>query len=80
MLIGLPVAGILGVLANYVTILAAVMHIRGVRRLVANRRPSQMPSLKSWHTLQLRMGLFGPLATPLIFLGFWVVILLRIPW
>ena len=77
MLIGLPVAGILGVLANYVTILGAVMHVRGVRRLVANRRPSQMPSLKSWGTLQLRMGLFGPLVTPLIFLGFWGIILVR---
>jgi hypothetical protein len=78
MIIGLPVAGILGGLANYVTILGAVLHVRGVRQLVADRHPSQMPSLKSWHTAQLRMGLFGPLVTPLIFLAFWVTILVKI--
>ena len=79
MLVGLPVAGILGGLANYVTILGAVLHVHGVRRFVANKRPpSHMPSLKSWHTLQLRMGLFGPLVTPLIFLAFWITILLKV--
>ncbi|MGB8356798.1 MAG: hypothetical protein WCD79_23070 [Chthoniobacteraceae bacterium] len=78
MLVGLPVAGITGVLANYVTILGAVLHIRGVRRLVADKRTLQMPSLGKWHGLQLRMGLFGPLVTPLIFLAFWTVILIKI--
>jgi hypothetical protein len=77
MLIGLPVAGVSGVLANYVTILAAVMHVRGVRQFVANKHMSQMPSLGKWHRLPLRMGLFGPLVTPLIFLGFWTIILIK---
>ena len=78
MVVGLPVTGILGVAANYVTILAAVMHVRSVRNLVINSPPSQMPSLKNWGTLQLRMGLFGPLVTPLIFLSFWGIILARL--
>ncbi len=78
MLTGLPIAGILGVIASYVTILAAVLHVRGVRRFVGKRYLARMPSLHSWHTLQLRMGLFGPLVTPLIFLTFWIVILWKI--
>jgi len=78
MLVGLPVAGVAGVLANYVTILGAVMHVRGVRRLVADKRTPHMPALGKWHSLQLRMGLFGPLATPLIFLAFWTIILIKI--
>ena len=77
MLTGLPVAGVLVLLAGYSTILAAVMHVHGVRRLVAHRRFKRMPSLHDWHTLPLRMGLFGPLVTPLIFAALWIVILLR---
>jgi len=78
MLIGLPVAGLLAVATNYVTILAAVLHIEGMKEFVADRTPKGMPSLRSWHALQRRMGLFGPLTTPLIFLVFWVVILMRL--
>jgi hypothetical protein len=78
MLLGLPIAGILGVLTNYVTLLAAVWHVWGVKKFVANRRTGRMPSLHNWHTLQLRMGLFGPLTAPLIFLGFWIVILVKL--
>ena|ERR1700677_374410 len=78
MLIGLPVAGVAGVLANYVAILGAVIHVHGVRRYVANKHPPQMPSLGKWHRLPLRMGLFGPLVTPLIFLAFWAIILIKI--
>jgi hypothetical protein len=78
MITGLPIAGILGVVASYVTILAAVLHVHGVRKFVGDRYPHHMPSLQNWHTTYLRMGLFGPLVTPLIFLAFWVVILVRI--
>jgi hypothetical protein len=78
MLVGLPVAGILSVLAGYVTILGAVMHLRGVRQFVAKKQLPKMPSLGSWHSFQLRMGLFGPLVTPLILLGFWVILLVKI--
>jgi len=77
MLIGLPVAGILGVVANYVTILAAVMHIHGVQKFVADRTPGRMPSLRTWHKIHRRMGLFGPLMTPPIFLAFWIAILVN---
>jgi hypothetical protein len=77
MLVGLPVAGILGVVVNYVTILAAVLHIWGIRKFVADRTPARMPSLKSWHSLHRRMGLFGPLTTPPIFLAFWIAILMK---
>jgi hypothetical protein len=75
MVTGLPIAGILAVFAGYVTILAAVMHVRGIRRLLATRRYKTMPPLHNWHVVQLRMGLSGPLVTPLIFVGFWIIIL-----
>jgi hypothetical protein len=78
MLIGLPMAGILGVIASYVTLLGAVLHVRGVLHFIGDRFPERMPSLRDWHALQRRMGLFGPLVTPLIFLAFWIVILVRI--
>lgn len=51
------------------------MHMRGVRRFAANLHLERMPSLQHWHTTQFRMGLFGPLVTPLIFLAFWIAIL-----
>ena len=69
MVTGLPVAGILAVGAGYSTILAAVWHVHGVRQLMATRGIKRMPSLHNWHTLQLRMGLFGPLVTPADFRG-----------
>ena len=72
---GLPIAGILAVLAGYSTILAAVMHVHGIRRLMRDRRFNQMPSLYNWHLLLRRMGILGPLVTPLIFVAFWIVIL-----
>ena len=78
MLTGLPIAGILAVFAGYVTILAAVMHVHGIRRLLATRRYKTMPSLHNWHAVQLRMGLFGPLVTPLIFVAFWIIILTKV--
>ena len=78
MVTGLPVAGILAVVAGYSTILAAVSHVQGIRQLMVNRSHRNMPSLHNWHTLQLRMGLFGPLVTPLIFVAFWIVILTKI--
>jgi hypothetical protein len=77
LLAGIPVAGLLGVVVNYVTILGAVFHVRGVRKIAKTVRVPRMPSLNNWHTLQLRMGLFGPLATPLIFLSFWATILAK---
>ena len=73
MLTGLPIAGILAVFAGYVTILAAVMHVHGIRRLLATRRYKTMPPLHNWHAVQLHMGLFGPLVTPLIFVAFWII-------
>jgi hypothetical protein len=78
MVTGLPVAGILAVFAGYSTILAAVLHVGGVRRLVAKRPIKRMPNLHNWHPLERRMGLFGPLVTPLIFVAFWIIILAKI--
>ena len=77
MVSGLPIAGILAVFAGYSTILAAVMHVYGIRQSMTNRRFKQMPSLYNWHLLQRRMGLLGPLVTPLIFVAFWIVILIK---
>jgi hypothetical protein len=77
LLMGIPLAGLLGVVVNYVTILGAVLHVRGVRKITKTIRVPRMPTLNNWHTPQLWMGLFGPLATPLIFLSFWATILVK---
>lgn len=77
LLSGLPVAGILGVSSSYVSILGAILHVRGVRRYAAQVSLPNMPSIRSWHSVHLHMGQFGPLITPLIFLSFWVAILVK---
>ena len=74
---GLPIAGILAVLAGYSTILAAVIHVNGIRRYIQHRQCRQMPSLYDWHLLTRRMGMIGPLVTPLIFVAFWIVVLAK---
>ena len=74
---GLPIAGILAVLAGYSTILAAVIHVNGIRRHLRHRRFGQMPSLYDWHLVSRRMGMLGPLVTPLIFVAFWIVVLTK---
>ena len=78
MLTGLPIAGLAAVFAGYVTILAAVMHVHGVRQMLAHRQLKEMPSLHSWDSTQLWMGLSGPLATPLVFVAFWIIILTKV--
>ena len=74
---GLPIAGILAVLAGYSTILAAVIHVNSIRPYMRYRRFKQMPSLYDWHLLPRRLGMLGPLVTPLIFVAFWIVILAK---
>ena len=74
---GLPIAGILAVLAGYSTILAAIIHVNGIRRFLRHRRFTQMPSLYDWHLSTRRLGMVGPLVTPLIFVAFWIVVLAK---
>jgi len=62
----LPVAGILSVAASYLTILAAILHIRTIRRLARGKYPPNLLPLQG-EIFVGRMGLSGAVVTPLIF-------------
>ncbi len=72
----LPVAGILSVAVSYLTILAAILHIRTVRRLARGKYPPNLLPLES-EIFVGRMGLSGAVVTPLIFLAVWLAIILE---
>jgi hypothetical protein len=72
----LPVAGILSVAVSYLTILAAILHIRTVRRLARGKYPPNLLPLQG-EIFVGRMGLSGAVVTPLIFLAVWLAIILE---
>jgi hypothetical protein len=72
----LPVAGILSVAVSYLTILAAVLHIRRVRRATRGKYPPNLLPLQG-EIFVGRMGLSGAVVTPLIFLTVWLAIILE---
>ena len=72
----LPVAGILGVVASYLTIWAAILHIRRVRRLARGKSPQRLPPLHGEVSIG-RMGLSGAVLIPIIFLAVWLAIILE---
>jgi energy-converting hydrogenase Eha subunit C len=72
----LPVAGILSVAVSYLTILAAILHMRRVRRLARGKHPPNLLPLQGEIFIG-RMGLSGAVVTPLIFLSVWFAIILE---
>lgn len=72
----LPMAGILSVAVSYVTILAAILHIRRVRRLARGKYPAHLLPLHGEIFIG-RMGLSGAIITPVIFLAVWFAIILE---
>jgi len=72
----LPVAGILSVAVSYLTILAAVLHIRRVRRVARGKYPPNLLPLQG-EIFVGRMGLSGAVVIPLIFLTVWLAIILE---
>ena len=73
----LPVAGILAVTASYLTIWAAILHIKRVRRLAQSKYPPHLLPLNGEISTG-RMGLSGAVFIPIIFLAVWVAIILKI--
>jgi hypothetical protein len=73
----LPVAGILAAVASYLTILAAILHIKRVRRLGQGRCPAHLLPLDGEISTG-RMGLSGAVFIPIIFLAVWVAVILKI--
>ena len=73
----LPVAGILAVAASYLTIWAAILHIRKVRRLARGMSPPRLPPLHGEVSIG-RLGLSGAVLIPIIFLAVWLAIILKI--
>jgi hypothetical protein len=72
----LPVAGILSLTASYLTILAAILHTRRVRRLAQDKCPPHMMPLNG-EILVARMGLSGAIFTPIIFLTVWLAVIVE---
>jgi hypothetical protein len=73
----LPVAGILAVAASYLTIWAAILHIRRVRRLARGKYPPHLLPLHGEVSIG-RMGLSGAVFIPMIFLAVWLAVILKI--
>ena len=73
----LPVAGILAVVASYLTIWAAILHIRRVRHLAQDKYPPHLLPLNG-EICTGRMGLSGAIFIPIIFLAVWVAVILKI--
>src|SRR6185369_7981311 len=73
----LPVAGILAVTASYLTIWAAILHIRRVRRLARGKYPPHLLPLHGEVSIG-RMGLSGAVFIPMIFLAVWLAVILKI--
>jgi hypothetical protein len=73
----LPVAGILAVMASYLTIWAAILHIRRVRHLAQGKCPPHLLPLDGEISTG-RMGLAGAVGTPIIFLAVWVAVGVKI--
>jgi len=73
----LPVAGILAVAASYLTIWAAILHIKRVRRLAQDKYPEHLLPLNGEISTG-RMGLSGAVFIPIIFLAVWVAVILKI--
>ena len=72
----LPVAGVLTDVVSCVTIMAALLHMRDIRRLAGESHPQHFPSVQGT-ALTRAMGLSGPVATPFIFLVVWLALLLH---
>jgi hypothetical protein len=73
----LPVAGILGAAVSYLTIWAAILHIRRVRRLAQGKYPRHLLPLNGEISTG-RMGLSGAVFIPIIFLAVWIAVIVKI--
>jgi hypothetical protein len=73
----LPLAGILAAAASYLTIWAAILHIKRVRRLAQGKYPPHLLPLNG-EIFTGRMGLSGAVFIPIIFLAVWIAVILKI--
>jgi hypothetical protein len=72
----LPAAGILTCILSFITIWAALIRMKTIRQLAGHTRPPHMPPVHGTD-LTRKMGLSGPVLTPLIFLAVRLVLLLK---
>ena len=72
----LPIVGALVSVVSEITIFAGLIHMRDVRRLAGNFHPPNLPGVQGT-ALTRRLGLSGPVVTPIIFLLVWLVFLIR---
>ena len=72
----LPVAGLVTVVASYLTIWAAIPRMAKIRHLAGSSHPSHLPSVQAEACLR-RMGLAGPVLIPVVFLAVWLAIVVE---
>src|SRR6185295_15104611 len=72
----LPVAGLVTVVASYLTIWAAIIRMARIRHLAGSSHPSHLPSVQAEACLR-RMGLAGPVLIPVVFLAVWLAIVVE---
>ena len=72
----LPGAGLVTVVASYLTIWAAIHRMAKIRHLAGSSHPSHLPSIQAEAYLR-RMGLAGPVLIPVVFLAVWLAIVVE---
>jgi hypothetical protein len=72
----IPIVGVLVCVLSCLTICAGVIQMRLVRRLAGMCHPRHLPGVQGTD-LTRRLGLSGPVATPVIFLLVWLVLVTR---
>jgi len=72
----LRVAGLVTVVASYLTIWAAIHRMARIRSLAGGFHPSHLPSVQSETGLR-RMGFAGPVLIPVVFLAVWLALNVR---
>ncbi len=71
----IPVVGVVICLVSYLSIFAGVLHMRQIRRLAGTFHPRHLPGVQGTDVTR-RMGLSGPVLTPVVFLIVWLVLLI----
>ena len=66
----LPVAGLVTVVASYLTIWAAIVRMARIRELAHGSHPAPLPTVQAEVGTRL-LGLAGPAAIPIVFLVGW---------
>ena len=72
----LPVAGLVTDLASYLTIWAAILRMKEIRKIAGTSHPAHLPAVQA-ETFTPRLGLAGSVLIPVVFFVVWVTIIIE---